>query len=398
MKMFRGFLTLLALHSLIFTSVLVHSQDDQSGFISIDCGIVGSSTYTDNVSLINYVSDAGFIDSGEMHNILPIYNLYGDVDKQLTTLTSFPQNTRNCYTLKPTQGKGNRYLIRTRFMYGDYDFKSQLPEFDVYLGPDYWDTIKFRLSSIPVSMEIIHVLSSDYVYVCLVHTGHGGLDPGLANLTLMHTLDLSNNNLTGTLPNFLSELNFLKVLNLNGNNFKGPIPARLLAKVNNGSLSLSFTPISVMMGRVRAILQVCDKNSCKNKNDNKIIVPVIAAVASLFVILSALAIIWVIKRQRERGTGLEIRKKQYTYSEVQSITDNFNVVLGKGGFGTVYQGYIDDTPVAVKMLSGSSLQGDKEFQAEIPRFSILNGKKGYTNRMMLLHDGPGLRVPASWLQ
>ncbi|GKE47796.1 leucine-rich repeat transmembrane protein kinase protein, partial [Tanacetum coccineum] len=88
MKMFCGFLTLLALRSLIFMSVLVHSQDDQSGFISIDCGNVGSSTYTDNVSFINYVSDAGFIDSGEMHNILPIYNLYGDVDTQLTTLTS----------------------------------------------------------------------------------------------------------------------------------------------------------------------------------------------------------------------------------------------------------------------------------------------------------------------
>ncbi|XP_076881856.1 putative LRR receptor-like serine/threonine-protein kinase At1g51880 [Bidens hawaiensis] len=55
---------------------------------------------------------------------------------------------------------------------------------------------------------------------------------------------------------------------------------------------------------------------------------------------------------------------QYTYSEVQSITNNFNVVLGKGGFGTVYHGRIGDTQAAVKMLSETSSQGEKEFQAE----------------------------------
>lgn len=69
--------------------------------------------------------------------------------------------------------------------------------------------------------------------------------------------------------------------------------------------------------------------------------------------------------KRKIGNGMQIRKQQYTYSEVQSITDNFNVVIGKGGFGTVYHGHIDDTEVAVKMLSESSLQGDKEFQAEV---------------------------------
>ncbi|KAI7757331.1 hypothetical protein M8C21_031459 [Ambrosia artemisiifolia] len=163
---------MLILLALVLTSLLVNAQDDQSGFISIDCGIVEGSTYTDNVTNINYVSDADFIDSGEIHNILPIYNSFR-VDTQLTTLRSFPRNTRNCYTLKPTQGKGNRYLIRARFMYGNYDFKGQLPEFDVYLGPDYWDTIRVNSSEKPINMEIIHVLSSDYIHVCLIDTGRG---------------------------------------------------------------------------------------------------------------------------------------------------------------------------------------------------------------------------------
>ncbi|RCV21550.1 hypothetical protein SETIT_4G148200v2 [Setaria italica] len=61
-------------------------------------------------------------------------------------------------------------------------------------------------------------------------------------------------------------------------------------------------------------------------------------------------------------------KSSFSYEELTSITSNFSRdnVIGEGGFGCVYKGWLGDGKcVAVKQLKAGSGQGEREFQAEV---------------------------------
>ncbi|KAH9779924.1 Receptor-like protein kinase FERONIA [Citrus sinensis] len=66
---------------------------------------------------------------------------------------------------------------------------------------------------------------------------------------------------------------------------------------------------------------------------------------------------------------------QFSLSEIQAATNNFDndLVIGVGGFGDVYKGFINGstTPVAIKRLEPESQQGALEFQTEIGMLSQL---------------------------
>jgi hypothetical protein len=139
------------------------------GFISLDCGLPQNSSNNGRTTDIYYISDATFIDAGISNTISPEFR--NNAKQHLWHVRSFPQGLRNCYHITITIGV--RYLIRGTFMYGNYDAGDKLPEFDLHLGPNMWDSVKLSGASAVIYKEIIHVPSSNYIHVCLVNTGSG---------------------------------------------------------------------------------------------------------------------------------------------------------------------------------------------------------------------------------
>ncbi|CAN1301954.1 Putative leucine-rich repeat receptor-like protein kinase At2g19210 [Linum perenne] len=209
-----------------------------------------------------------------------------------------------------------------------------------------------------------------------------------SKLEMLQHLDLSNNNISGEVPDFLSQLAHLRTLNLGGNSFSGKVPSALTHRSNNGSLILSLDGNP----------NLCIQPPCKQLKKS-ILVPVVATIVPLLVIFIALLILWIYKQnikvhfcvdktggkpQRE-GSGLKLDSREFTHLEIIRITDNFRTVAGKGGFGTVYHGYLDNgAQVAVKMLSSSSTDGSAQFQTEAQLLTRIHHKNlasfvGYCN-------------------
>jgi hypothetical protein len=68
----------------------------------------------------------------------------------------------------------------------------------------------------------------------------------------------------------------------------------------------------------------------------------------------------------EEETHLDIDIRRFTYAEIKIITKDFQSIIGKGGFGTVYHGILENgDEVAVKMLMETSLAESTDFLPEV---------------------------------
>ncbi|KAJ0100562.1 hypothetical protein Patl1_21677 [Pistacia atlantica] len=160
------------------------------------------------------------------------------------------------------------------------------------------------------------------------------------------------------------------------------------------------------------------------KKDSATIISIIAGVVSGFVVLFLLFLIifrrarkvkdsgsstgasfWVTfspsttKSTKSRGSSLPSDLcTHFSLSEIKAATNDFDdvFIIGVGGFGNVYKGYVDDgsTPVAIKRLNPGSQQGVQEFNTEIEMLSRLRHRHlvsliGYCNdhgEMILVYD------------
>ncbi|KAG6503689.1 hypothetical protein ZIOFF_036013 [Zingiber officinale] len=179
----------------------------------------------------------------------------------------------------------------------------------------------------------------------------GEISPSFSELSAINYLDLSYNNLTGMIPDVLGKLSQLKVLFDNAPPSPPPSP------------------------------------------NNKTIIIVISVIGGCFVLIMAVVFVWWCIWKRHPGSvpnpgkrHLEEKNSLYdtphppqphpltanphimrfSYTQLIGITNNFARKIGKGGFGVVLHGCLENgKQVAVKLNSQSSLQGERQFVAEV---------------------------------
>nr|POF16613.1 isoform 2 of probable lrr receptor-like protein kinase [Quercus suber] len=472
--------------------ILLVQAQDQSSFISIDCGLAANSSYSEPTTGVIYISDATYIDTGVSKSI-PIEFKDG-LQQQVWTLRSFPQGIRNCYSINNIT-QGTKYIIRANFFYGNYDGQGNLPEFDLHFEPNLWDTIKIENISLSVIKELIHVPSLNHIQVCLVNTGLG--TPFISALELRPINSSSYVTNFGSLSLFLRsdlgsekgyrykddvydrywspyDCNYWKALSTSltvdserHNAYWVPYVVMSTAATpinesapmkfyqDQGSLydqafpdafdhDVAATPIvhsdapkkSSRVSKPLSYLKAyhCNQvSSASIANQFQSVVklrtnesrsfnitingelwygPLSPRYLSTDTVYSTAALtggkyvfsilktgnstlppiinaieIYTVKDLSQSETdqqdvakvdlepsvqnqSLESIQRQFAYPDLLRITNNFERILGKGGFGTVFHGCIDDTQVAVKMLSASSVQGYQQFQAEASNYNL----------------------------
>ncbi|XP_054820033.1 putative leucine-rich repeat receptor-like serine/threonine-protein kinase At2g19230 isoform X2 [Prosopis cineraria] len=189
-----------------------------------------------------------------------------------------------------------------------------------------------------------------------------GVHCSSGNNTRIISLDLSNNELRGELPEFLASLPNLKFINVTGNKLRGSIPKALKENANL-NISAAENP------------GLCRRDSCDHIN--KFVIPLSTSIGVLVLIAILSSMIWRLKKKRQdlstKSLILKQKNREFSYSQVVDITNNFKTLIGEGGFGKVYLGTLEDgSQVAVKLLSASSKQGYKEFQSEAQLLTVIH--------------------------
>ncbi|MCL7043401.1 hypothetical protein MKW94_014659 [Papaver nudicaule] len=257
----------------------------------------------------------------------------------------------------------------------------------------------------------------------------GTISPEISSLKTLQRIVLADNNLTGAIPTELTTLPNLKLLDVSNNQLSGKIPhfsSNLIVNTNgNPDIGKDIIPPPGSPSRGSPGSSGSDSGggSSRSKKSSISVGAIVGAVFGAVFILALLGMICfcLYKRKQKRfgrvqspnamvvhprhsGSDPEILKITVTGSTanvggssenyslassgpsdthvveagnmvisiqvLRNVTNNFSQenILGRGGFGTVYKGELDDgTRIAVKRMEGGVMSGKglHEFMSEI---------------------------------
>ncbi|XP_010261784.1 PREDICTED: protein NSP-INTERACTING KINASE 1-like isoform X2 [Nelumbo nucifera] len=243
----------------------------------------------------------------------------------------------------------------------------------------------------------------------------GPIPPELGKLSKLSSLDLSNNFFTGQVPASLGHMKSLQYLRLNNNNLSGAFPSSLGNMTQLAFLDLSYNnlsgPVPKFPARTFNIVGnplICTTGSEQycygtmpmpisfnlsssesvqpsgRPRSHKVALAFGSSLGCVCLLILGLGFLWW-RQKHNQQIFFDVNEqhheevclgnlKRFQFRELQIATNNFSSknILGKGGFGIVYKGCLQDgTIVAVKRLKdGNAIGGEIQFQTEVEMISL----------------------------
>ncbi|XP_057870446.1 probable LRR receptor-like serine/threonine-protein kinase At1g51810 isoform X1 [Cryptomeria japonica] len=158
-------------------------------------------------------------------------------------------------------------------------------------------------------------------------------------------------------------------VNLTDNDLNGSVPIGLSEQKQRGKLFLSVD------GNEKLCQVGICKDGRKGKSSKTLFVWLIVAGIAILISFTAILIFIKIKSSRKIRKGktetghLNLDNfdgcRPFSFIEIRAMTSNFQREIGKGGYGSVYLGCLQDKDVAVKILSDKSHQDAIQFSTEV---------------------------------